>query len=432
MFTTRSGGLSNIEYMVETRLAEFRCFVKTLHAAERMILEEYLDLDDTNAVVALADSKGLRDALWYSDYLLLALQSRLHTKRRDTDKSGPSTDVKQDNQSTVEMLEQVRHITDLFLRLGTTPDSQFRPSAAEWGSHMGGNAPGGTQDVRALQRRLQLIEQAVGLEVPQLDTIISHLYSNYIQSSLPNASVPSEVQVALTTYSEATRCKVLGALGIAPEFEWKPESATPLCTEVWRTLCEARLKLRLRLWFSCREQTVWRTLTGLMKAGPALKLMQSIGVSKLRQAKAHVELTRMTDVEKPSQPKQRWSHAFQLSLERPWDRVSRAIARSCSSVKSHADGGGAAAAKPQDSTIPEGLYTVMAALQNYAGWRKKQCQLLQAVSSLVESWENTPESAVLAGQIHDQLFGSEKVMSGAPCVSAHERVVMWMVALGLV
>ena len=420
MFDAHSGGLCNFEYMVETRRKEFGHLVKTLHTGERSILERHLDLDEGGAVVAIADPNGLRDALWFSDHLLLLLHARSRKRAAEeatkasppTDsfscstKSGAASSAAPTRETGVRLLEVAEQISALILKLATSKSCEFRPSASQWGSELGG-APGARDQSDSLMVRLQLIEEAAELGVLQLDALVARLHAapgaaRAADGGASSGSVDSssfawaEADMALRshqpTLGDSSRYQALSSLGLKDGVEWSAAMATELCREVWQTACEAQLKLKLRLWFSCREQTVWRTLSGLMKAESALTMMQEIGVRELRQAAAHAELTTPPARGSSDVGSSRWPCE-------PSERLS-------SARNSPRPGSGGA---PKDDELPEGLYTVMAALQNYAGWRKQQAELLKAASALAARWNAEPTNAALADQLHTQLYGAGKL-----------------------
>jgi len=66
----------------------------------------------------------------------------------------------------------------------------------------------------------------------------------------------------------------LAALGMTGKAGWAhsaaEDKAKPLATELRRTILETAAKSKLRLWFSNREQSVWRTLEGLAKMEEAI------------------------------------------------------------------------------------------------------------------------------------------------------------------
>jgi len=150
-----------------------------------------------------------------------------------------------------------------------------------------------------------------------------------------------------------------------------------MCTELWRTLNESRVKLKLRLWFSSREQTVWRTLTGLVKVMPALTLLQSLGAVSLQNAQSHVNQ--------------------QLASEQA--RASEEI----SAVQAPAAAAAAADLPADLGALPPSLYTVMAALQNYGGWQDNKSKLLKDGEGLLARWEGG--EGPIASKLSNLLFG---------------------------
>ena len=336
--------LANFEYMVERQLIEFQCLMSSLPPSELALVEPHVE-GTALRPTALGSVRGLRDALWYSDYLLM------HVKMR----SALPLLESQAPQAVGELSEAAR-IAELMLQCATA-----RSPTGGSGSHVvaGPSAPPGAsrEMLEDLLRRLGLAAQAIDLGIAVIDDVVEKLYG-LNEASQPNAwgivmdTLKEKQPVGL---NESQREKALTALGVDKEKGWgrdRPAGAagapSELCVELWRTVNEARLKLKFRLWFSNREQTVWRTLSGLVKAGPAMRLLQQRGEAALRNA----------------------LRAYEVGMQ---DESGANIATPASGPEPSA-------------SLPASLFTVMAALQNYGGWRDGKTKILKSTEKLFSDW----------------------------------------------
>jgi hypothetical protein len=132
-----------------------------------------------------------------------------------------------------------------------------------------------------LSSRRTLIQEAAALGVARLDELVAALYDGTFGLAghlISGDDAPEKFWESacamLTTLehalidNEAGCERILLQLGVSRTTGWSVDEATPLCCEVRRTALEGALKLKLRLWFSNREQSVWRTLHG-RKGSPA-------------------------------------------------------------------------------------------------------------------------------------------------------------------
>ena len=343
--------------MVESRFDEFACLVDYMvrQSSERarILLQHFDTRYDVQAQrdqpIALADAMGLRDALWWSDHLLIKLRLG-GVKEKSAE------------------LQQAYDACDLILSCAVqhTEDYDSSPSAPQ--RHVGA--------VCDLANRIKLIDEAISLDVPHLDQVVSHIYC---EEDAPQTRSRGQLIAHLERLpcfhklDEPSRCKLLDALGVprvdAPstEVQWSTAEASDLCAEVWRTLCEAQLKLDLRLWFSAREQTVWRTLSGLMKGSAALEMMQRIGASKQLQAAEEAKLSDVRDMT-PSAKSTRWRGALAGSV-----------------------------------------YTVTAALQIYSQWKANLAKCIEEAKKKRAAWSENPTGIKGEEDLHNALFGADKL-----------------------
>lgn len=417
MFHAHSGGLCNLEFMVETRLPEFRCLLESLPPYERRLLERFLDLDEAGNAVALADTKGLRDDLWYSDHLLILLTTRSRFAATIAANAQREAGRAPADDPGAKMVAQAERIASLVLRLGTAND-EFRPSAAEWGSATGGVA-GAQQGAEELLARQRLLEHAASLGVVELDAVVTRLYtrneaaasaSGVHRGGFAWVDTNDTIRALQPEMAETSRYRALADLGLKDGTEWSASAANALIAEVYRTASEAQLKLKLRLWFSCREQTVWRTLSGLMKAEPALEMMQRIGASKLRQAAAHAEISGV-DPEAGARRESMRAESMRVGSLRENTSYNDFSSSGARGGDGSGEGGEGGEAEEAEGALPRGLMTVMAALQNYAGWRKKQAELEKKTSDEAAKWLADPSNTALAESLHKKLYGAEQLAS---------------------
>jgi hypothetical protein len=209
--------------------------------------------------VTLGSILHLRDSLWFSDYLLTVLKS---TARPSSPQQSEVCD------------------TCIFiLTSGASVDGKPGPAAP---SNCGETV------LNELKLRREMAEKARELNIARLDECVGWLYAEEKRSNTGPTATWAECEAKLSelephiTSEEST--VALGKLGVTMEAGWDPLRATPVCIEVRRTALEASLKLKLRLWFSNREQSVWRTLQGLAKAHDALSLLHNAACDAIRSA----------------------------------------------------------------------------------------------------------------------------------------------------
>ena len=362
----QSTSLTSFEYMVERQMSEFRCLLETMTDSERAVLAPFLEVPEQEAVpnmVALADVSQLRDALWYSDYLLIYVKTR--SALPQTEKQVPDA---------VQAMHEAARICQLILKC----------AVAKTASIGGGQeiVPGPSAERSAnrttlneLESRMRICEQIIALEVTNIDQVVEKLYllPPEYQGEEWNAMRSTLMELEPAGMDEQKCDAVLSALGVSVH-GWSPSE---MCTELWRTLNESRVKLKLRLWFSSREQTVWRTLTGLVKVMPALTLLQSLGAVSLQNAQSHVNQ--------------------QLASEQA------GASEEISAVQAPAAAAAAADLPADLGALPPSLYTVMAALQNYGGWQDNKSKLLKDGEGLLARWEGG--EGPIASKLSNLLFG---------------------------
>jgi len=366
--TGHSTSLTNFEYMVERHMEEFGCLLRGLTDAERQVLEPHLEGSPTHPT-ALASASDIRDALWFSDYLLLKIQLGAAVTARSI-AALPSEEMSAE-------ISEAFDISQLMLGCARAKRSS---TGGNW-SVPGPSAPAGAcaEVLRDLQeRRVPLAEEAASLGLVSVIAVVERLYGmsteergaawETLRGALAADLWATEAQSPTTAEAQSAQSNVergqtveraLTVLGVERAGGWQPNEVSE---ELWRTLNEARVKHKLRLWFSCREQTVWRTLSGLCKAGPALRLMQEIGSSAIGEA---CEKREAREASIPS---------------------------------------GGSTAK---SEVPPSLYTVMAALQNYGGWREGKAKLTKQAKKLKQDWSGSSDAA--AAKLRGMLLGSNQL-----------------------
>ena len=121
----------------------------------------------------------------------------------------------------------------------------------------------------------------------------------------------------------------LSKLGVTPEAGWSLASATPLCREVRRTSLEAAVKLKIRLWFSNLEQSVWRTLQGLAKAHDALNLLHEAACMAVRSSGSEQKRTAL-----PSLPTGVFNVVAALQVYGKWVDDRSKLLKECKAIAS--------------------------------------------------------------------------------------------------
>ena len=214
-------------------------------------MRSFLPPQVSGQLVTQGSSETLRDALWFSDYLLTLLKSGSRAERAKTEHPAEA------------------RICSVVLDCGIMKGGSAGPSAPNKCSKT---------ILAELTTRYDLIKQAVSLGVGHIDELVADLYDKKIGDYSAAKRRLLELEPAIPSNGADHECeRILVALGLSPNLEtgeggtWEP---TALCQEIRRTALEVSIKLKLRLWFSNREQSVWRTLQGLLKAKDALTILQ--------------------------------------------------------------------------------------------------------------------------------------------------------------
>ena len=343
------GAVCNLEYMASSRSHEFYCLSASLPPDAREILKPFVTGSADG--IEVCDRHGLRDRLWFSDYLLITIKSGAAVEKSGTT-GGDSAAAR-----------VARVVLDAAI-LDAAPGAP-----ADGGSRLATAAPiaCGHDVMVELPHRVALAREAAELQVTCLDELVDILYSQdeaLAQAGAAWTRLAAVIAERCPQLSPSAREPALLALGVTPEQAWvAAESATPLCREVRRICLEARLKLSLRLWFSNREQSVWRTLCGLAKAETALRMLQAIASAAICGAAKRAHIT-----------------------------------------------------PPAAPELPPDAVHIVAALQNYGGWRSgrlsllAKCEKLLSELRLAASSDNEAGGMAKAHELRSELQGANKLL----------------------
>ena len=334
MLDPRAARMTNLEHMIESDFTGFMNLFTSLAPCERAILDAHILKDaESGTPFGVHSVMRLRDRLWFSDHLLMVAKFG--------GDAGASTD-----RGTLHVSQAI--LQGSVLRCGTRTLHPSAPVGCE-------------QDVlEELSARVQAARDAAALNLPCIDSVVEALYAG--DGALSWVDLEQQITTERPEASASERERALEALGCRKDTAWTLQHATPLFREIHRTLLEARVKLAIRLWFSVREQTVWRTLSGLGKAPRALELLQDIANKALQGAAYH-------------------------------------------------EGIGVQAAP----RVPRSVFQVMAALQNYAGWTLGRDRLVRTCTSILLDLQGSDNddalSAAKLARFSEELCGSNKLLA---------------------
>ena len=279
MFEEHSGNLCNFEYMVETHLAEFRCFLSSL------------EQEDPRAQGVCEPLQ--RTAVYYTNNLTGegTMPKTLLEMLKDDDGAIRT--------GAYDELDQLLRYSD-YLHLECVANDPVTLVS-----------PLTTASVAIAERFRDYVKEVVG-PVPEL--------------LLDRWAMDKDLEKRREALQQEAR-----------RGSERQNAQSGIETQKVRN--EVALKLRLRLWFSMREQTVWRTVCGMMKVEQACELMQGLG--------DHVSLQSASTSSSSS------------------DSVGGAGQSRCDSRSTTCDSAPAAAANETDELRH---FTMLLALQNYNGW----------------------------------------------------------------
>lgn len=296
--------LSDVRYMIEKRNDEFRCLRQSLGPNQQKLLSRFVAVEKErsggNPPQALVQYHRLRDAFWFSEYLLAIFKGGALEVHGDAPNSGcDPRDVAPPHLST--MLQIARLMLDCALLPSAAAQSielvlPFANDDVQPGPAAPTNAS--LESLLELAERRRAMEQAAALGVPCLDELARLLLEPATSKTFDEARALLEaLQPGL---AQGVAENALVALGVSRTAGWAPEATmaddssrhsgrrglsalgedfegqpTRLCLELHRVRCEIDVKVALRKWFSNREQSVWRTIEGLSKIeGGLLELHQ--------------------------------------------------------------------------------------------------------------------------------------------------------------
>ena len=256
MFSRRAGGLCNFEYMFDSRNAEFCCLWSNddvLHAQHRAVLRPYIQVlegvGEAKCQALLPSPCALCDGLWFCDYLLL-----FHA-------ASSSADLSQGGSSHAH--KPLFELAELVLRSAVDPwrDGVHGPSVSDGMSRA---------VLDTVVERYDVLCRGAALELGVRVDEVAHALHMQPELGRSWQAVDEHVHAKYPMLDVSRRARMLEALGVSREKGWQADSASSFCVVLHQITLEAHIKLQLRIWYSNREQTVWRTLDGLLKARRAL------------------------------------------------------------------------------------------------------------------------------------------------------------------